>query len=72
MTALEYYSLGGDFVEKYRSRIGAVSSDDVMRVAREHFGYDANLIVVMTNYDETKEQLEGLGEIEVISIADIE
>jgi zinc protease len=72
MTDLEYYRLGGDFVEKYRSRIGAVSSDDVMRVAREHFGYDANLIVVMTNYDETKEQLEGLGDIEVISISEIE
>jgi zinc protease len=72
MTDLEYYRLGGDFVEKYRSRIGAVSSDDVMRVAREHFGYEANLIVVMTNYDETKEQLEGLGDIEVISISEIE
>lgn len=72
MTDLEYYSLGGDFVEKYRSRIGAVSSDDVMRVAKEHFGYDANLIVVMTNYEETKDQLEGLGNIEVISAAEIE
>ncbi len=72
MTDLDFYSLGGDFVEKYRSRIGAVSSDDVMRVAREHFGYDANLIVVMTNYDETKQQLEGLGDIEVISMSEIE
>ncbi len=72
MTDLEFYQLGGDFVEKYRSRIGAVSSDDVMRVAKEQFGYDANLIVVMTNYDETKEQLEGLGDIEVISISEIE
>ncbi len=72
MTDLDFYSLGGDFVEKYRSRIGAVSSDDVMRVAKEHFGCDENLIVIMTNYDETKEQLEGLGDIEVISISEIE
>ena len=43
-----------------------------MRVAKEHFGYDRNIIVVMTNYEETKDQLEGLGEIEVISITEIE
>ncbi len=72
MTDLEFYSLGGDFIEKYRSRIGAVSSDGVMRVAREHFGCDGNLIVVITNYEETKDQLEGLGETEVISIKEIE
>ena len=72
MTDLEFYNLGGDFVEKYRSRIGAVSSDGVKRVAMEHFGYDGNLIVVITNYEETKGQLEGLGEIEVISITEIE
>ncbi len=72
MTDLEFYQLGGDFVEKYRSRIGAVSSADVIRVANENFGYDDNIIVVMTNYDETKDQLEGLGEIEVISITEIE
>jgi zinc protease len=72
MTDLEFYRLGGDFVEKYRSRINAVSSDGVRRVAKEHFGYDGNLIVVLTNYEETKDQLEGLGEIEVISITEIE
>jgi zinc protease len=72
LTELEYYRLGADFVEKYRSRIGEVSSDGVMRVAKEHFGYDGSLIVVMTNYGETREQLEGLGEIEVISISQIE
>ncbi len=72
ITDLEFHDLGGDFVEKYRSRIGAVSSDGVMRVAKEHFGYDRNIIVVMTNYEETKDQLEGLGEIEVISIKEIE
>ena len=72
MTDLEFYQLGGDFIEKYRSRIGAVSSDGIRRVAKEHFGYDGNLIVVMTNYEETKDQLEGLGEIEVIPMADIE
>ncbi len=72
ITDLEFHDLGGDFIEKYRSRIGAVSSDGVMRVAKEHFGYDGNIIVVMTNYEETKDQLEGLGEIEVISITEIE
>ena len=72
ITDLEFHDLGGDFIEKYRSRIGAVSSDGVMRVAKEHFGYDGNIIVVMTNYEETKDQLEGLGEIEVVSITEIE
>jgi zinc protease len=72
MTDLEFYGLGGDFVEKYRSNIGSVDSDGVQRVASEHFGYDGNVILVMTNYAETKDQLEGLGTIEVISIEDIE
>jgi zinc protease len=72
MTDLEFYRLGGDFVENYRSRINAVSSEGIMRVAKEHFGYDGNLIVVMTNYGETKDQLEGLGDIELISIKEID
>jgi hypothetical protein len=72
MTDLEFYDLGGDFVEKYRSRIGEVSPDGVERVAREYFGYDGNLIMVMTNYGETKDQLEGLGDIEIIPVTKIE
>jgi zinc protease len=72
MTDLEFYGLGGDFVEKYRSRIGEVSPDGVERVAREYFGYDGNLIMVMTNYGETKDQLEGLGDIEIIPVTKIE
>jgi len=72
MTDLEFYGLGGDFVEKYRSRIGEISPDGVERVAGEYFGYDGNLIMVMTNYAETRDQLEGLGDIEVIPVSDIE
>ena len=72
ITELEYYGLGGDFVEKYRSRIGEVSSEGVQRVAAEHFGLEDNLIFVMTNYEETRDQLEGLGPVQVISIEEIE
>mgnify|MGYP000405312464 CR=1 FL=1 len=72
MTDLEFYGLGGDFVEKYRSRIGEISPDGVERAAGKYFGYDGNLIMVMTNYKETKGQLEGLGDMEVIPVSDIE
>jgi zinc protease len=72
LTVIAYYDLGTDLVEKYRSRIGEVNSSDVQRVARKHFHSDDNLILVLTNYEETKDQLEGLGTIELIEIDDLE
>jgi hypothetical protein len=39
-----------------------------MRVARAHYWLGDNLIFLMTNYDETNEHLQGLGNIEVVGI----
>ena len=72
LTRLSFYGLGEDFVETYRERIAAVTSADVQRVAREHFHVDDCLVVLLTNYAETKDQIEGLGAIEVIAKADLE
>ncbi|MBN2072183.1 MAG: insulinase family protein [Candidatus Krumholzibacteriota bacterium] len=68
---IEFFGLGKDFVEKYRSGISAVSAGDVQRVVREYFRTDGNLVVVLTDYESTKDQLEGLGEIEVVRIDDV-
>ncbi|MBN1884872.1 MAG: insulinase family protein [Candidatus Krumholzibacteriota bacterium] len=72
LTRLAFYGLGEDFVETYRERIGAVTAADVQRVARENFHAEDCLIVLLANYAETKDQLAGLGGIEVIAKADIE
>ncbi|HSG27607.1 MAG TPA: pitrilysin family protein, partial [Candidatus Krumholzibacterium sp.] len=71
MMNVAFYGLGEDFVENYRSRIDAVSSEDVQGVAREYFHSSDNVIVLLTNYEETAAQLEGLGTIEVIKIDDV-
>ena len=69
---MAFYGLGDDFVERYRERIEAVSPDGVMRVARKYFLAEGNLIVIMTDYAVTRDQLEGLGDVKVIPIDDVE
>ncbi len=71
MLSIEFFGLGKDFVERYRSEIDKVTSEDVQRVAREYFQAEDNLIVILTDYEETARQFEGLGEIEVIRIEDV-
>jgi zinc protease len=66
LTDLAFYGLDADFVEEYRERIGNVTSSEVQEVARKHFHVDDCMIMLLTNYEEVKGQLEGLGEIEVI------
>jgi hypothetical protein len=48
-----------------------VTPDDAQRVAREQMWVDDNLILLLTKYEETKDQLTGLGKIEMIGIADV-
>jgi zinc protease len=72
LTDLAFYDLDKDFVEKYRARIDAVKSDEVQEVAQKYFHKDDCLIMLLTNYESVKDQLEGLGEIEVIPFDEIE
>lgn len=72
LTEIEFYGLPKDLAGKYRAKIDEVSSEDIMRVAKEHFHASDCLILVLTNYEETKDQLAGLGKIEVVDIDEIE
>lgn len=72
LTEIEFYGLPKDLAETYRENIEKVSSNEIMRVAKEHFHTADCLILVLTNYEETKDQLAGLGKIEVVGIDEIE
>jgi zinc protease len=72
LTDLAFYGLGDDVVEEYRSRIDAVESGEVQEVAQKYFHKDDCLILLLTNYEGVKDQLEGLGQIEVIPFEEME
>jgi zinc protease len=72
ITEVEFYGLGRQFVETYRTRVDAVDSQGLEDAAARNFRAGGNLILVVTNYAETADQLKDLGEIEVIPIGEIE
>jgi zinc protease len=47
LTAVEYYDLGLDYVEKYKRLISAVSKDDILRVAKEYLNTENFILVVV-------------------------
>ncbi|MDD3642097.1 MAG: pitrilysin family protein [Candidatus Krumholzibacteria bacterium] len=72
LTEVEFYGLGREFVETYRTRVGAVGAGDLREAAAGNFRSGGNMILVLTNYEATADQLKDLGELEVIPIGDIE
>jgi zinc protease len=72
LTELSFYGLGKEFVENYRSDIDAVTSEEVQEVARKYFHLDDCMILLITNYEEVKGQLEGLGKIDVVEMSALE
>ncbi|HEX6135265.1 MAG TPA: pitrilysin family protein [Longimicrobiales bacterium] len=58
---LHTYQLGVDYFERYREQIGAVTRDDVVRVARDHLHLDRLSIVVVGNAADIEEGLRSLG-----------
>lgn len=60
MTELFTYDLPDDYFENYRARIGAVTRDDIVRVAREHLHMDRLAIVVVGSADAVREELAAL------------
>jgi zinc protease len=68
ITDLTFYNLPLTFVEAYCLNVDKVTPDDALRVAQREMWLDDNLILVLTKYEETKEQLAGLGKIEEISV----
>jgi zinc protease len=71
ITDLTYYALPLTFVETYCANVDKVTPDDAMRVAKAQMWVDDNLLVVLTKYDETKGQLDGLGAVKEISIDEV-
>ncbi len=68
ITDLTYHGIPLDFVEGYCANVDRVTPDDAQRVAREQMWVDNDLILLVTNYDEVKAQLGGLGEARVIEL----
>lgn len=65
VTAIETFDLPRDYVETYAQKIRALSAADVSAVIQRRFPLDNLLIVVVTPQVKTKQQLEGLGPIDV-------
>jgi zinc protease len=47
LTAVEYYGLGLDYVDNYPKYIGAVTKDDILRVARKYLHTSSYVLVVV-------------------------
>lgn len=68
---LSFYNLPVDYVEGYRTHVDKITPGEAMKVADEHFWLDDNVILLLTNYNEVKDQLKGLGEAQVVKIDEL-
>ena len=68
---LSFYKLPLDYVEGYREHIDKVTPDEAMKVAAEHFWTSDNFILLLAPYDEVKDQLTGLGEVQVVKFDEL-
>lgn len=68
LQSIELYGLGSDYIEKYRSRVEAVTKEDVIRVAKRYLHPDDMLFVVVSKPEEVRPALETLGPVELIEI----
>jgi len=68
---LSFYGIPLTYVEEYCAKIDAVTADECLKVAQNHYWLDDNLLFLMTKYEETKDQLQGLGALEVVGIDQI-
>jgi predicted Zn-dependent peptidase len=58
---MELYGLPTDYFDRYRENIGAVTKDDVERVAQKYIDPDRSVIVVVGNAKQVREPLGSLG-----------
>jgi zinc protease len=52
LTQVEYYGLGLDYPEKYRSLIGSITAEEVLRVAKTYLHPENYILVVVANLKE--------------------
>lgn len=72
LTRLSFLDLEDTFIEDYRVNIDGVDDEQLQTAAREYFHTDDCFMLILTNYEAVKDQLEGLGEITVVGIDEIE
>ncbi len=63
---IELYGLGKGYVETYQEKIDQVTLEDIKQVAQKYLDPSNILIVVVSNAEEVKSDLEGMGKVEVI------
>lgn len=51
---VEFYGLGGEYAEQYPSLIGAVTSQDILRVAGKYLSPDNSLLVIVADLEKTQ------------------
>jgi len=54
MAAVEFYKLGGDYIERYREYISKVTKEDVSRMAKKYLSDEDLLIIVVGNKKKMK------------------
>ena len=52
LTQVEFYGLGLDYIDKFPDLIGAVTEDDVLRVAGKYLDPDGYVLVVVAKQEE--------------------
>jgi zinc protease len=53
LTQVEYYGLGLNYPEKYRSLIGSITTEEVLRVAKTYLHPENYILVIVANMKET-------------------
>lgn len=66
LARLEFYGYPPGYLENYRQRIGAVTKEDVLRVAKKYLHPDLLTLVVVGNSEKFDQQLSSLGEVKEI------
>ena len=65
----EFYHYPMDFLERYRSEVEKVTSEDVTRVAQKYLHKDKMAVLVVGNEPEFGKPLSTLGTVQTIDIA---
>ena len=65
---VELYDLGADYISKYRETVQAVTLKQIQEAAQKYLDPENMVIVVVGNKDEVLEQIQDLGEVEVLEI----
>jgi len=62
---VEFFGLDPQYLQTYQDKIAAVSMTDVRRALKSYFCVDDLRILLVSNPEVAKKQLDGLGPIEV-------